>query len=235
MSEVNFKSCKRKIEDIDEKGVIRLYANTFNYKDSDGDISAKGSFNRTLKNDGGRIKHFLNHDMFKWESFIGIPIAKTVNDVGLLIDSKLNLEKTKAMEMYKDYIFMAENGLPVEHSIGYEVMQRDEKDKDIITEYKLWEYSSVTYGANDQSISQEIKSQMPSMIKSMEELSNDSSLMDYFGQKLMTDKDFLCKLASNRFFLYQLKDSLNALHDSDSKKKHSDFDIERFVKEINKF
>ena len=49
--DLGFKSCRRKIEDIDEKGIITLYANTFNYEDSDGDISAKGSFKRTIAND----------------------------------------------------------------------------------------------------------------------------------------------------------------------------------------
>jgi len=46
-----------------------------------------------------------------------------------------------------------------ELSIGYEVMDRDAKNKSRIKEYKLWEYSFLTsWGANQLSMVQDLKS-----------------------------------------------------------------------------
>ena len=54
---------------------------------------------------------------------------------------------------------MHESGLNAELSIGYKVLQRDQKDKSIIKEYKLMEYSFLSsWGANQLSTVQDIKS-----------------------------------------------------------------------------
>jgi len=54
---MNFKQVSFDIKGLDEKeGVIEAYANAYDFKDSDGDISAKGSFNKTVGDNFKRIR-----------------------------------------------------------------------------------------------------------------------------------------------------------------------------------
>lgn len=146
MINASFKNFDSPIEDLDEKGIVTVYGNAFNNKDSDGDISAYGCFDKTIKENGQRIKHFLNHDP---RLLVGVPLSFTPDSKGLLMRSKLNLNKALGKDLYEDYKLYKEAGKSLEHSIGYSVVNRDAKDKAIITEYKLWEISSLTsFGAN---------------------------------------------------------------------------------------
>jgi len=143
---IAFKNFESPIEDLDEKGVVTVYGNAFLNKDSDGDISAYGSFDKTIKENASRIKHFLNHDS---RLLIGVPLDFNPDDKGLLMRSKLNLNKPLGKDVYEDYKLYKDNGKTLEHSIGYGVEKRDAKNKSIITEYKLWEVSTLTaWGAN---------------------------------------------------------------------------------------
>lgn len=157
MINASFKNFECPIEDLDEKGVVTVYGNAFNNKDSDGDVSAYGSFDKTIQENGQRIKHFLNHDP---RLLVGVPLSFTPDTKGLLMRSKLNLNKSLGKDLYEDYKLYKENGKSLEHSIGYSVMNRDTKDKSIITEYKLWEVSSLTsFGANPLTPLVDLKSQ----------------------------------------------------------------------------
>jgi HK97 family phage prohead protease len=143
---IAFKNFESPIEDLDEKGIVTVYGNAFLNKDSDGDISAYGSFDKTIKENGSRIKHFLNHDS---RLLIGVPLSFNPDEKGLLMRSKLNLNKPLGKDVYEDYKLYKDNGKSLEHSIGYGVEKRDAKNKSVITEYKLWEVSTLTsWGAN---------------------------------------------------------------------------------------
>lgn len=143
---VSFKNFDSPIEDLDEKGIVTVYGNAFNNEDSDGDISAPGSFDKTIQENSSRIKHFLNHDP---RLLVGVPLNFTPDAKGLLMRSKLNLNKPLGKDTYEDYKLYKDNGKSLEHSIGYGVMNRDPKNKAVITEYKLWEVSTLTsWGAN---------------------------------------------------------------------------------------
>jgi len=141
------KNFSYEIKDVDEpQGIVTIYVNSFDKEDSDGDISHKSSFNRTIKNEFNRIKHFRNHNP---DQNIGLPKEMQADDFGLKVVSQLNMEKELARDVFSDYKLHAELNRSMEHSIGFNVMQRDAKDKKIITEYKLWEYSSLSHwGAN---------------------------------------------------------------------------------------
>jgi hypothetical protein len=68
------------------------------------------------------------------------------------------MNKDLGRDMFQDVKLMHENGLNAELSIGYKVMQRDQKNKSIISEYKLMEYSFLSsWGANELSTVQGIK------------------------------------------------------------------------------
>ena len=146
------------IKDLDEaKGVVKAYANTYNFKDSDGDISAYGSFDKTVTENFKRIRVLKDHNP---TMMIGVPLAiDTKDSYGLLTTSQFNMNKTLSKDMFQDIKLMTDNGLNAELSIGYKVMQRDQKDKSIIKEYKLMEYSFLSsWGANQLSTVQDIKS-----------------------------------------------------------------------------
>ena len=50
MEKTIFKNLESQIKDLDEsKGIVQIYVNSYNIEDSDGDISVKGSFKKTIK------------------------------------------------------------------------------------------------------------------------------------------------------------------------------------------
>lgn len=154
---MDFKIASFDVKDFDEaEGIVKAYANAYDFKDSDGDISAKGSFNRTVKNNFKRIRVLKDHNP---TITLGVPLVLDTDDsFGLLTTTKFNLKKEVSRDMFTDIQLMKENGLNAELSIGYNVIARDDKDKSIIKEYKLMEYSFLSsWAANELSTVQDIK------------------------------------------------------------------------------
>lgn len=190
---MEFKIQSVEVKDLDDtKGVIVAYANTYNFKDSDGDISAYGSFDKTVTENFKRIRVLKDHNP---TMMIGVPLAiDTKDSYGLLTTSQFNMNKALSKDMFEDIKLMTNNGLNAELSIGYKVMQRNQKDKSIIKEYKLMEYSFLSsWGANQLSTVQDIKS-----IKShygIMELIEKSYNLDYSDNRLKQIENLL-KMAS---------------------------------------
>ena len=179
---MEFKVQSIDLKDLDEtKGIVKAYANVYNFKDSDGDVSAYGSFDKTVNENFKRIRVLKDHNP---TMMIGVPLAiDTKDSYGLLTTSQFNLNKSLGKDMFTDIKLMHESGLNAELSIGYKVLQRDQKDKSIIKEYKLMEYSFLSsWGANQLSTVQDIKS-----IKShygIMELIEKSYNLDYSDTRL---------------------------------------------------
>lgn len=135
------------IKDIDSrKGIVEIYVNAFNNEDSDGDISEQGSFSKTIQENQKRIKHFLNHN---WTQLIGVPIEMKEDEKGLLVRSQLNMNKQIGKDVFEDYKLYSEHGKTLEHSIGVEAVKRDDSNPKVVKEWKLYEYSTLTFlGAN---------------------------------------------------------------------------------------
>lgn len=153
-----FKNITHEITDIDErKGIVVAYANVYNVKDSDGDISAPGSFVKTVKENWQRIGVFKNHNP---NISLGIPLEADEKDTyGLKTTTKFDLSITDGKDMYNHIVFKKENNRNTELSIGYEIEKRDNKNRALVTEYKLWEYSFLTHwAANPMSLVQDVKS-----------------------------------------------------------------------------
>jgi HK97 family phage prohead protease len=143
---LNKTSFKVKPEDIDEKGRVVIAVNAFGNLDSDNEISAKGAFTKTLKENFNRVKWFLNHNR---SQLLGVPIEAVETDEYLQVTGQLNMNKQLSRDIYEDYRLYAEHGKTLEHSIGVDVIKRDSKDTRIVLEYKLWEFSTLTnWGAN---------------------------------------------------------------------------------------
>ena len=154
---MDFKQISYDLKDLDEKqGIVIAYANAYDFKDADGDISAQGSFNKTVKENYKRIRVLKDHNP---TITLGVPLKIDTSDpYGLLTTTKFNLKKAVSKDMFSDILLMKENGMNAELSIGYNVMARDEKNKSIIKEYKLMEYSFLSsWAANELSTVQDIK------------------------------------------------------------------------------
>lgn len=154
---MEFKQLSYELKDFDEKqGIVKAYANAYDFKDSDGDISAKGSFNKTVNENFKRIRVLKDHIP---TISLGVPLEMNTSDAyGLLTTTKFNMQKEVSRDMFTDIQLLKDNGLNAELSIGYEIVRRDEKNRSIITEYKLWEYSFLSsWAANELSTVQDIK------------------------------------------------------------------------------
>jgi len=140
-----FKSLSQNIKDIDEQGVVTFYFANFGNKDSDGDITMKGAFLKTINDNRARIKHVLNH---RTDQVPGVVQEMGEDEKGAWMRSKLMLGTTLGKDVYEMY----KAGAITEHSFRYDIVkayQDKNQDAQIIQEYKLWEASSLTaWGAN---------------------------------------------------------------------------------------
>ena len=137
------------IKDLDSaKGIVTVYINAFNNEDTDGDISEPGSFKRTFRHNGHRIKHLLNHDIWK---LIGVPLKLWEDEIGAIARSQLNMNKELGRDVFEDYKLYAENGKTLEHSVRVYPVKRSTEDNRRVIEWKLWEYSTLYgWGANEE-------------------------------------------------------------------------------------
>lgn len=141
-----FKNNTLPVTDVDTtQGIITLYASSFGNLDSDGDVIEKGAFTKTVNERGpqgsNRIKHLWMHNVMEP---IGRPIQMMEDTKGLLVVSKVSDVKNG------DYLKLYADGVITEHSIGFEIIKsQDTKEARRITETRMWEYSSVTWGANE--------------------------------------------------------------------------------------
>jgi HK97 family phage prohead protease len=141
---------------VDEKGIVTVAVNGIGVKDSQGDISMPGSFDKTLTEHIHKMRWFLNH---KTDQLLGVPLSGKEENGNLVMVGKINLEKQMGRDVLADYKLYAENGRTLEHSIGVSAVKRDEADKSKVLEWKMWEYSTLTaWGANPQTFLVNIKS-----------------------------------------------------------------------------
>jgi HK97 family phage prohead protease len=131
------------VKDIDEaKGIVTGYFSSFGVVDSDNDMIMPGAYKKTLNENSKRIKHLWQHD-------VRYPLAKPMvlkeDSFGLYFESEI------AHTTYgKDVLELYKGGVVDEHSIGFKTEKKNEKkDYTEITEVKLWEGSTVTFGANE--------------------------------------------------------------------------------------
>lgn len=154
----SFKQLSYDLKDLDEaKGIVVAYANVYNNTDSDGDISAPGSFDKTVSENFKRIRVLKDHNP---TLMIGVPLEINTKDAyGLLTKTQFNMKKDLGRDMFTDVQLMFDNGLSAELSIGHKAVKRDLKNKSIIQEYFLGEYSFLSnWASNKLATVQDIKS-----------------------------------------------------------------------------
>jgi hypothetical protein len=128
-----------------EDGVFEGYASMFNNLDSYRDIVVKGAFNRTINNNSNRVKVLWQHDI---SEPIGKPIMMAEDEKGLHVKAKLCLGTEKGRQCFE----LMKDGVINELSIGHDTIQDEYDSKNRIRylkEVRLWEFSAVTFAAND--------------------------------------------------------------------------------------
>ena len=141
MEDLVYKSLSE-LKDVDAAtGVIKGYANVYNVKDSDDDISMIGSFAKTVGERGKKIKIFKNHT----PQLVGVPLELDIADTyGLGLTAKMLMDTDAGKDAFYEVKFLIENGFESGMSIGGWVMKRGTKNKSEVLEYRLKEISVLT-------------------------------------------------------------------------------------------
>lgn len=157
---MNYKDLSEEaVKDVDvEKGVVTGYFSIFGNKDSDGDIVMPGAFKKSLKENGPqsekpRILHLFQHDPIK---VLAKPFTIKEDKKGLYFESKIS-----DTSLGRDVLQLYRDGVLTEHSIGYNIVKREVDEKEEIQkllELKLWEGSTVSWGANMDALVSTVKS-----------------------------------------------------------------------------
>ena len=165
------KSLKSEVVDIADQGIVTIAISKFGNRDSYDDIVRKGAFAKTFQEGSGRIKHVMDHQL-RQMAVVGLPLKMYETDTHAVVESKLNLEKQIARDLFSDYKFFKEHGKTLEHSYMYDTVKtnvnRDIKGEDI-AELRMYEYSTVALGANSETPLLDIKSWAISDIVLLEE------------------------------------------------------------------
>jgi HK97 family phage prohead protease len=142
---MQFKAIKFETKAIAENK-FEGYASYFNNIDAYDDIIERGAFKKTIAENKGRVKVLWQHDAAEP---IGVPEEMFEDDNGLYVKAKISMTDTgkKAMTLIRD-------GVITEMSIGYDVVKDDFKMMGnrkvrMLKEVRLWEFSPVTFAAND--------------------------------------------------------------------------------------
>lgn len=142
------------LSDIDEKnGIVKGYGSYFDNKDSDYDVIRKGAYQKTIKENGERVKYLYQHDMMQ-------PIGK-MNE--LYEDNKglVFVAEIPKTQLGKDVVELMKAGVITENSVGILPIQKEQKDGfREIREVKLFEISAVTLAANDQAKILDVKGEV---------------------------------------------------------------------------
>lgn len=137
-----------KVTDIDEKGIVKFIASSFNKRDMQGDIVVPGAYKKTIVENFPRLRHLIDH-----KTLIGIVKEANETEKGLEIVSKLILGTAAGKEAYETYKAFAESTQKIEHSIYGFAIQTEPVEKgtrgEYLKEIELYDVSTITkWGAN---------------------------------------------------------------------------------------
>lgn len=177
---MRYKSLQGAVKDVDTEGrTVTGYFSSFDVVDSDGDIIRQGAFQKSVNergpNGANRIFHLLQHNP---RNPLGKPTVLKEDETGLYFETPF--PKTTLAE---DTLKLYEAGIYSEHSIGFEVLSSQEEMVDgeeynILKELKLWEGSTVTWGANENTPFQGMKS-----LKTSEDIKSEIEQIQKFLRK----------------------------------------------------
>lgn len=171
------------IDMADDSRTITVYYSAFGNVDSDGDIIMPGAFTKSIKENGpsakNRIWHLFNHSTDK-------PVSKPKE----LIEDAFGLKAVVKMPnttLGRDTYELYKDGHITEHSIGFKTIKSQAKaTANEITEIQLFEGSSVLWGANANTPTVSVKSEIKATVideiaKTIKSLRNGFYTDETFG------------------------------------------------------
>lgn len=209
-----------------EKRIVEGYYSVFDFKDSDGDVILKGAYEKTLQENGpngkNRIMHLYQHDPLQ---VLGKPMTLIEDSKGLYFRTMISDTElgTDVLKLYRD-------GILKEHSVGINFIQRDysqEDDAYIVKECKMWEGSTVTWGANEMAVGGMAKGSIKDQVEKYKELSKAFYSGDY------TDETFRLIEAQLKHIEQSFKDSLQTKKPVQATLKNEAELIENVFKQFN--
>ena len=135
------------VEDVDFKNrIVTGYFNNFDSIDSDQDVIRKGAGLKTISERKDKIFFLNQHD---WKQPHGFAATLEEKESGTYFESN----KLPNTSYSNDALVLYQEGIVKEHSFGFVTTKSnpatiDGKKIREITEYKLFEFSNVTLGAN---------------------------------------------------------------------------------------
>jgi len=152
MGPIIYKDVPPVIKDVDvRKGIVEGYFSTWDIVDAHGDEIVKGAYKKTLQENGPnssrqRIYHLWQHNARTPLHRFTEPMSLMEDGTGLFFRSKIS--KTT---YGKDVLLLYDDGVINEHSVGIQVVKSENarEGHSRLLELKLWEGSTVTWGANE--------------------------------------------------------------------------------------
>lgn len=220
------KDISLQIKDMDmSKGQVQMYVSAFGNKDAHGDIIVKGAYKKTLTENSHRIKHLWQHDP---TNVIGKPKSMVEDNQGLLVDSFISDIKNG------DYRKLYEDGIITEHSVGFLTMNENfnkAEDVNYMTELKLYEFSSVTWGANENTPVVGMKSLTEQDKKDL--FTRFDKLTKALRNGTYTDDTFQLIEIETEQIKAQIKSALHEPRIALESKEPLEFDITKFYRTLN--
>lgn len=165
---MQYKSTKFEIKALNDN-TFEGYASYFGNIDSYDEIIVAGAFKKTLQENKNRIKVLWQHNT---SEPIGKPIMMEEDTQGLYVKAQVSMTDIgkKAMTLMRD-------GVVDEMSIGYDVIKDEYKsNKRMLKEVRLWEFSPVTFGANEKARITQAKS-INELLEDIKNLNKDDIQM----------------------------------------------------------
>ena len=183
---MTFKVCVKSLFTPLEEGSIEGYASVFGGVDSYGDTIEKTAFDSVIKS-GQKPLMFYQHN--RWSIPIGVWEELSVDEKGLKVKGRLNLELAEAREVYSALKFGSLNGM----SIGFRMKDKDyEYDEDDICHIKniseLLEISIVNFPADKEARIDNVKSEDRDLndIRDCEHYLRELGISKKMAQKLIS-------------------------------------------------
>lgn len=183
---MTFKVCVKSLFTPLEEGSIEGYASVFGGVDSYGDTIEKTAFDNVIKS-GQKPLMFYQHN--RWSIPIGVWEEMSVDEKGLKVKGRLNLELEEAREVYSALKFGSLNGM----SIGFRMKDKDyEYDDEDICHIKniseLLEISIVNFPADKEARIDNVKSEDRDLsdIRDCEHYLRDLGISKKMAQKLIS-------------------------------------------------
>lgn len=151
------KSIPFKVKDVDVKSrIVSLYFAAFNIVDLDGDSIVKGAFKKTFDEHGPTGKNKIWHlDQHMTIRRLGKPKELFEDDYGALAVSQI-----RDTTLGRDIMQFYEAGDITEHSFGYTIENGEPTENAyLLKELKVFEYSTVTWGSNENTPTVDVKAQ----------------------------------------------------------------------------